>query len=406
MAGFVINGGRELFGEISVGGSKNAALPIIFACIAVRGVSTLSNIPDISDVEVAFNLLRGFGAKISRCGDLVTVDTRELEYVIPDETLVSKIRASSYLIGACLARFGKAKIQRFGGCNFDNRPIDMHLLAAEALGASVFENEIFAERLCGSDIHFDKISVGATINALLLSSSATGKSRIFGYAREPHVVSLIEFLRSAGAEIYLCEEHIEIIGTQLTSASATVITDMIEAGTYLALSLATGSSLSVKGADKRQLNSYVDVLVHSGAVVEFDGASLCAYGKITESPDIMTAPYPSFPTDLQPQTAALLAASSGGRIREGVWHNRFGYLSEFSKFGVKYRLLDGMADIESSKIVSATATAPDLRGGAALMILALAAKGESRIFGSEIIKRGYSDIVNKLLSVGADIKEF
>ena len=406
MAGFLINGGRELFGEISVGGSKNAALPIIFACIAVHGVSTLSNIPDISDVDVAFNLLRGFGAEISRCGDTVTVDTRELRYEIPDEKLTSKIRASSYLIGACLARFGKAKIQRFGGCNFDNRPIDMHLLAAESLGASVCGDEIFAERLSGADIRFDKISVGATVNALLLSSSAEGKSRIFGYAREPHVISLVEFLRSAGAEIYLYEDYIEVVGAHLSSASATIITDMIEAGTYLALSLATGSSLSVRGADMCQLDSYVNVLVHSGAVVEYDDTAVCVYGKITDPPNIITAPYPQFPTDLQPQTAALLAATSGGRIKEGVWHNRFGYLSEFSKFGVKYRLSDGMADIESSKILPANTTAPDLRGGAALMILALVARGESRIFASEIIKRGYSDIVNKLLSVGADIKEF
>lgn len=406
MAGFVINGGRQLFGEISVGGSKNAALPIIFACIAVRGVSRLSNIPDISDVEVAFNILRGFGAEISRRGDFVTVDTKELEYTVPDEASVSKIRASSYLIGACLARFGKAKIQRFGGCNFDNRPIDMHLSAAERLGATVTHDEIFAERLRGSDIYFDKVSVGATVNALLLSSSAIGKSRIFGYAREPHVIALVKFLQDAGAEIHLCDEYIEVIGARLTSASAAVITDMIEAGTYFALSLATGSSLSVKGADRCQLDSYLDVLVHSGAVVDFEGSSIRAYGKITDPPDILTAPYPAFPTDLQPQTAALLAATSGGRIREGVWHNRFGYLSEFSKFGVKYRLSAGMAYIESSKIVSATATAPDLRGGAALMILALTASGESRIFGSEIIKRGYSDIVNKLLSVGADIKEF
>lgn len=405
MGRFVINGGKTLGGEIFVGGSKNAALPIIFSCITTYGVSTLTNVPNISDVAVALEILSDFGAVINRTADTVTVDTRELSYCTPDESLVSKIRASSYLIGACLSRFGRADIQHFGGCNFDNRPIDMHLMAAKTLGAKIDDNIITADELCGGDIHFEKISVGATINAILMSVSAKGKTRIFGYAREPHIIALVEFLCSAGAKIKLTEEYIEIEGTALSSSNAKIITDMIEAGTYLSLSLVTGSTIRVIGADKNQLSSFLKMLLYAGAVIEFDDQSVTVSGEITDPADIVTAPYPAFPTDLQPVAAPLLAAFCGGIITEGVWYNRFGYLAELAKFGVCYELGSGFAKIKKSSFNSAQAAAPDLRGGAALLITALAAQGESIIDCAELIKRGYSDIVNKLLSVGADIKE-
>ena len=406
MGQFIVNGGRALCGEISVGGSKNAALPIIFSCITVYGVSTLTNVPDISDVAVAFDILSDLGAVINRTKESVTVDTRALSYRTPNEELVSKIRASSYLIGACLSRFGRAEIQHFGGCNFDNRPIDMHLMAAQALGAEIDNSLITADELSGADIHFEKVSVGATINAILMSVSAKGKTRIFGYAREPHIIALIEFLAGAGAKISLTEAYIEIEGAHLTSSNAEIITDMIEAGTYLTLSLVTGSQIKVIGADKQQLSSFLEMLLYSGAVIEYDGASVTVNGKITGSPNIITAPYPAFPTDLQPVVAPLLAAFCGGRITEGVWYNRFGYLSELAKFGVRYELGCRYAEIKKSTFNNARATAPDLRGGAALLISALKAEGESIIDSAELIKRGYSDIVSKLLSVGADIKEF
>jgi len=405
MGQFIINGGKSLGGEICVSGSKNAALPIIFASVAAGGISTFSNVPDIIDVDIAFDILRGLGARVVRDGEVATVDTAELCYSVPSEASVSKIRASSYLIGASLARFGKAKIQRFGGCNFDNRPIDMHLQAATSLGARIFGDEIIAEKLHGNDIRFDKISVGATVNALIMTASAKGRSRIFGYAREPHVISLVEYLRAAGAKINVYEEYIEVFGASLSGASSRIIPDMIEAGSYLALSLMTDSDIRVIGADFGQLESFLKPFVDSGAAFECGADYLTLRGSLTKPVSIITAPYPAFPTDLQPQTAPLLARFFGGRITEGVWHNRFGYLSELSKFGILYDIHDGYSDIMPSALRAASATAPDLRGGMALVIAALAARGVSVIDNVELIKRGYADLIKKLRLIGADITE-
>ena len=405
MGQFIINGGQRLNGEIYVSGSKNAALPLIFASISAPGTSIFTNVPDISDVDIAFDIIRGMGAVVHRDGSIAVIDTQNLNYRLPSEEQVSKIRASSYLIGACLARFGRAEIQRFGGCNFDSRPIDMHISAALALGARIDGNELVADRLRGADIRFEKISVGATVNAIIMTASAQGKSRIYGYAREPHVISLIDYLRASGAKICLCDEYIEVCGASLSGADAKIIPDMIEAGSYLALSLMTESDLRVYGADFGQLESFLEPLICSGAVVEYDNASVTVCGTLTEPMNVITAPYPSFPTDLQPQTAPLLARFFGGRITEGVWHNRFGYLSELAKFGIAYNAYDGYSDILPSKIRPAYATAPDLRGGMSLVIAALACTGESIISGAELIKRGYADIVGKLRRIGADIME-
>lgn len=403
MGRFIINGGKRLSGEIVVDGSKNAALPIIFSTIAIDGVSRIENLPDISDVDVALEILRGFCARTERKADTLIIDTRNLKYTTPDEKLVSKIRASSYLIGACLSRFGIAEIQHFGGCNFDNRPIDMHLSVAMALGASLSENRLSCKRLCGADIFFDKISVGATVNALILCASAVGKSRIFGFAREPHVISLIDFLNRAGADISVCTDCIEINGKNLSDSYTRIIPDMIEAGTYLALSLATDSRIKVTGADLCQLASFTDTLKRYGAELDFGENYIIAKGRLTEYAQIKTAPYPAFPTDLQPQTAPLLALFCGGRITEGVWHNRFGYLKSLSSFGVDFTLGDGFAEIKKSVLHSGNERAPDLRGGVAMLICALVSFGESVIEDSEIIKRGYTDIVNKLRKIGAEI---
>lgn len=405
MGQFFIRGNRHLSGEISVGGSKNAALPIIFSCILIHGKTTLKNLPDISDVDVALDILRDFGASVNRTADVAQIDTSELYYRIPDAQKVAKIRASSYLIGACLSRFGKAELQSFGGCNFDNRPIDMHIAAATSLGARVYGGTLVCDRLCGADIIFDKISVGATVNALLLSASARGESRIYGHAREPHVMSLIDFLTRAGAEIEVFDDHIFVRGNSLFSSEATIISDMIEAGSYLALSLATNSEIKVLGADASQLESFFLSCSSCGAFAQISDG-ICLSGKISTPMHITTAPYPGFPTDLQPIMAPLMALSYGGSIFEGVFKNRFGYLNELSRFGVKFENKDGYAVIHRSEMHPATATARDLRCGAALVISALCVDGESVICDSEIIKRGYSNIVKKLQKIGAQIEEF
>ena len=406
MGRFFIRGGKKLSGEICVGGSKNAALPIIFSCILIYGKSTLTNVPEITDVEIALDILRDFGALVERVGDKVVIDTTNLVYKTPDKMKVSGLRASSYLIGASLSRFGRAELQRFGGCNFDNRPIDMHLYAARALGAEISENLLTADCLRGADIFFDKISVGATVNAILLTSGAVGVSRIYGYAREPHITSLVEFLNRAGGKIELFDEFILVRGAPLTSSYSNIIGDMIEAGTYLSLSLATGANLKVSCVNPAELQSFTEVCVTSGATAELYDNALSFSGSITEPLYIKTAPYPAFPTDLQPEIAPLMARFFGGRIVEGVWKNRFGYLSELSKFGVISERKTGYAIIKRSEFRPASAVALDLRCGAALIIAALCADGESEIYGSEIIKRGYSNIASKLRKIGADIEEF
>lgn len=406
MSSFIINGGKRLSGEITVGGSKNAALPIIFASIMTDGVSVLHGAPDINDVRVALELIKDMGALVWREDDALYIDNSSLTYVTPRSSLVSKIRASAYLLGACLARFGEAELGSFGGCDFDNRPIDMHVSAMLALGAEQRGSRFFAKKLHGSRVNYKKVSVGATINAILMGTAASGVTRIHGYAREPHVILLIDYLRIAGAKILIFDEYIEIYGGRpLCGAEITVIPDMIEAGTYAALSLATGSGLKIVGASLTELRSFVDVLLDGGAAFLYDDRSMTPIGAIDLPLRIETSPYPGFPTDLQPQTAALMALSRGGEITEGVWHSRFGYLSELEKFGVQFKRCGTSAVIYPSLLHSARAAATDLRGGAAALICALCTSGESEIDGAQIINRGYENIINKLRSVGADIYE-
>lgn len=405
MSSLVVNGGKKLNGTIEIGGSKNAALPIIFATVVARGTSILRGVPDISDVRVALGIIENMGARVIRDGGTVTVNTEEMTYSIPAQSSISSIRASSYLIGACLSRFGVSHILSYGGCNFSARPIDMHLSAARAVGASLCDTELSAAELHGADIVFHKISVGATVNALLLTVAAKGSSRIYGYAREPHVLALAEYLRTAGAKIYFFDDYIAVEGSELHGGEADIIPDMIEAGTYVALSLATSSSVKVVGSCRDDLTPLWDRLVYCGACISFDGNSVTADGALDEYMEICTAPHPDFPTDLQPQMAPLMARFCGGSITEGVWESRFGYLTRLSEFGVEYERRGRCAVIKPSKIVPARVEAPDLRGGAALLIAALAANGESEIYSAGIIGRGYENIVKKLRAVGADIEE-
>ena len=405
MKRFVVSGGKQLHGSIEVSGSKNAALPILFATIITHGVSVIRNVPDIKDVNVTLEILEGLGASVKRIGKNLIIDTRELRYSLPNEALVRSIRASSYLLGALCARFGRAKIMSFGGCNFDSRPIDMHVGAMLRVGVNIVDTECYAKELSSADIVFDKISVGATVNAILLTATAKGHSRIYGYAREPHVYALIEYLNSAGAAITIGPEYISVFGRELSDGEACVVPDMIEAGTYIIASLITGSTLTVADVKREHLSAPIELFSDTGVGFCFDSGSITPFGSMLEYANIYTAPHPGFPTDLQPITAPLLALSGGGRITESVWRSRFGYLRELSKFGLRYSLSDCSARIYKSRLKGASVTAPDLRGGAALLVAALAAEGESEVFGAEIIGRGYEDIAQKLRSVGAAIEE-
>ncbi len=405
MSCFIISGGKRLFGEISVGGSKNAALPIIFATVAMHGVSVIENVPDITDVEVALSIISELGAVITREGTTLTVDTARLTYKNPPAELTERIRASTYLMGASLARFGKTRLPSFGGCNFEPRPIDLHLYAFERLGAAIEGSILTLSGGDTADVIFPKVSVGATVNALLLASSIERTTRIFGHAREPHIIALADFLRSAGAVIEFSDSHVTVTGTRLSGGRARIPTDSVECGTYALLSLMTGGGISIADAPTDELFSLLSPLSLAGAKINTRNGSLSVSGSLDAPISLEAAPYPALPTDLQPPLAPALGAFSGGEIRDRVFPRRFGYIEELRKLGLRAECTEGRVKVLPSRYKAASVTAPDLRGGAALVLAALAADGESVIASSETVMRGYGAMVRKLRSLGAEIYE-
>ncbi len=403
MSKFVIRGARPLTGEISVSGSKNAALPILFASLTVRGDSYIYNLPDIGDVRLALGILESFGVSVRKEGDATVVNTDGVEYCESCRHMASRLRASTYLIGACLARFGRVRLMDYGGCNFQNRPIDIHMDAAEAFGASECGDMLVCDRLKPSQLTLRLKSVGATVNSLILAASAEGTSTIKGAASEPHIDALIDYLVSAGAEIQRYGDTLTVKGRMLEGARATVPPDMIEAGSFLALS-ALFEGVRVKNVPKSELYSFLFPFFECGVHLSRRADSLALSGLPTSPVRIITEPYPGFPTDLQPISSVLLAKGRGGTVVERVWKGRFGYLSTLGAMGVTSRVLADGAEIFSSDISSAAVTAPDLRGGAAAMLLALTASGESVIENADVIKRGYENPEEKLRAIGADIE--
>ncbi|MBQ8289294.1 MAG: UDP-N-acetylglucosamine 1-carboxyvinyltransferase [Clostridia bacterium] len=404
MKKLLVRGGRPLFGKIDLQGSKNAALPIIFATIITRGVSTLKNVPDITDVTVALDIIRDMGASVTREGSTLYINTERLVYKTPNEAFVSKIRASTYLLGACLGRFGIAEIMNFGGCDFGTRPIDLHIAAALSLGADLNDNIITAKRLNGGTIKLKKPSVGASVNAIIMSCCAEGSTEIYGYAKEPHVYSVIDYLKSCGASITEQDERLIIEQKPLFGGEYTVIPDMIEAGTYLLLCILGEGGISVTSSVAPSLRSFICAAADSGIAITADGRHLTFFGRPTRPFSVTTAPYPGYPTDLQPQLAPLMAMYFGGEIRETVWQGRFGYLGELERFGIKSVTDGSLAKILPSHLKPARVSAPDLRGGAACLFAALLAKGESEIYSADYLLRGYSRLEENLTSLGADVK--
>lgn len=402
MGSFLVKGGAALYGRVRVSGSKNAALPIIFASLITDGVSRIHNLADIGDVRVAIKIIEAYGAKVTRLGDTTLIDTRELSYTEPPEREIAALRASTYLLSSSLIRFGRAKICNFGGCNFGPRPIDMHLLALISHGARVENNDLTASELNPSEIDFHIRSVGATVNAIIAAAGCPGESIIRGIAREPHIMTLISYLRSAGARIELLGDTLTVSGGGLKGGEITIEGDMIEAGTFLAASIMTGGRISVSGAVPEHLLSFLEPLSSCGVNINID-SSITAVGKPTAPLSLTAAPYPAFPTDLQPVVAPILSYS-GGRLTDTVWKTRFGYLAELSRFNIASRRLANTAEIFPSDIIPAEATAPDLRGGAALLLAALAADGESIIHSAELVLRGYEHLTEKLSALGAELE--
>ena len=404
MEKILVYGGTPLVGSVKVSGSKNAALPIIFATLVTGGVSRLSNLPDITDVNVALKLISYLGARVLREGDIIYIDTRNIYFKHPPKELTSKIRASTYLLGSMIARLGKCPIIDFGGCNFALRPIDLHIYAAEQLGAEVKDGFLTAKKLRPAEIEFKKPSVGATANALIMASSIDGETVIRGHALEPHIISLIDFLRSAGALISVDDSEIRVRGGELHGGSCEIIGDMIEAGTYLSMGIVTEGKVCVSGCDTSQMNSFIEFLKSIGAGVKKESNTITVERRASYPCNRTAAPYPAFPTDLQPIAAVLLASHSGGKIKDEVFPERFGYLDRLLTFGVKYKLFGGEAYVYPSNFNPSKAYAPDLRGGAACLLCALEAHGVSEIYSPEIILRGYERLNEKISSLGGAVE--
>ncbi len=401
-------------GEISVSGAKNAAVAIIPAALISDGVCVIDNIPDIDDVEVLAETLTSLGAKVdTSVPGQITIDPSGVKSMCPDENLTRKMRASYYLIGAMLARFGEAKIPPPGGCNIGKRPIDQHLKGFEALGAKIKRTnvvDIKAEQLTGAEIYLDVVSVGATINIMLAAVKAEGTTTIFNCAKEPHVIDVANFLNNMGAKIKGAgTDIIKIKGVKrLHSCNYTIIPDQIETGTWMIIAAATKSDILIKNCIPTHMESLSAKLFEAGYKIDEgeDTLRIVPMEKRPKSVKVKTMVYPGFPTDLQQPFSALLSVADGTSvITETIFESRYRHLDELRKMGAINDFTDRVAMIDGvEKLFGTDVVAPDLRGGAALVVAGLMAEGTTTITGVQYIDRGYEKIVEKLQSLGADIK--
>lgn len=403
-------------GSVEVSGSKNAALPIIYACALVPGKVVLENIPNISDIGCSFSILRGMGAEIRRL-DRTTyeIDCTNLTPGTSDYSLVRKLRGSYYLLGAEFGRFGKARVGLPGGCDFGVRPIDQHIKGFEALGGEVsieggYIDIQSKDGAHGTNIFFDVSSVGATINIMIAAATAEGVTIIDNAAHEPHVVDCAQFLNTCGANISGAgSDVIKIRGVkELHSCSYAIIPDMIEAGSFMVAAAATGGSVRIGNVIPKHLESITAKLLEVGVdVEEFDEAvHVTSTGKIRRT-SVKTLPYPGFPTDMHPQMTALLLRAEGvSYINESIFENRFRYVEELRRMGAQIKVEGRIVTIEGGAPLSAAPVmATDLRGGIAVLIAALMCNGQTEITESRLIERGYDDICGKLRGLGADIRK-
>ena len=411
---YIINGGKPLVGSVEISGMKNAAVAVLFACLLVNDTCTIENVPNIIDVSVALDILAGIGVKVKKVAkNTVELDSTHAVGGMSSYEIVRKMRASYYLIGAELGRFGSAYVAYPGGCDFGVRPIDQHIKGFEALGATVDVEGGYVEAnalggLRGGNIYFDVTTVGGTINVILAAARSDGLTVIENAAREPHVVDVANFLNACGARISGAgTDTIKIRGVkQLHGCCYTIIPDMIEAGTYMLAAAATCGNLRIGGVIPKHLESVTAKLIEMGVdVVEEDDSVTVSRRGPLERVNIKTQPYPGFPTDMQPQICVLMCLASGvSYLNESVWDNRFRYVSELKRMGARIKVNGKTAIIEGGKPLSAAALkACDLRAGAAMIIAGLAAPGTTSIDDVYYIERGYDDVVGKLRSVGADI---
>lgn len=418
MEKYVIKGGNALEGEVTIAGAKNAALGILAAAVLTDDECIIENVPYVEDTKVLLRAIEAIGAKVkyidthtvSICGGTIEND----EDLCVTGEYIRKIRASYYLLGALLGKFNRAQVALPGGCEIGLRPIDQHIKGFEALGAKVCIDNggnvvAKAERLVGSHVYMDVVTVGATINIMLAAVLAEGKTTIENAAKEPHIVDVANFLNSMGANIKGAgTDVIRIRGVQrLKGTEYSIIPDQIEAGTFMTMAVATKGNILIKNVIPKHLEAITSKLNEIGAhVIEYDDAvRVMADGRLKPT-QVKTLPYPGFPTDMQPQMVTTLALSQGTSvITESIFENRFRYVAELARMGAKIKVEGNSAVITGMEgYKGADLVAPDLRAGAALVIAALAAEGFSTVEDIKYILRGYESFDEKIRALGGEIQ--
>ena len=410
---FIIKGGRKLSGEVEISGAKNAILPIMVATLLAEGISVLRNVPYLNDIKMMAHLLRVIGARVEFNDNILEIDATHAGYCEAPYELVSKMRASIYVMGPLLGRFGKARISFPGGCAIGTRPVDLHLEAMEALGAKIEIEHGYINANCkkmkGNKINFSKVSVGATANALMAAVLAQGTTDINNAALEPEIGSLIDFLNLMGAEIEgKGTSELKIIGvSRLKPAEMEMMPDRIEAGTYLIAAGITKSELTISNCIPEHIQALTNRMEDAGCLFEIMGRTIKIFPPQIITPvDIITQPYPDFPTDLQAQFLALMTLADGQSIVEDtIFPDRFMHVAELNRLDADISIRGNIATINGVETLSgAEVMATDLRASATLVLAGLAAKGQTSISRIYHIDRGYEKIEQKLSKLGADIK--
>ena len=414
MEKLVITGGTRLKGEVVINGAKNAAVAILPATLLLKGIYTISNLPNISDVKITCDILQDLGAKIKWTSrNEIIIDTREIDCNEAPIDKTSKFRASYYIIGAMLGRCGKIEVGLPGGCNLGARPIDQHIKGFEALGAKVEVGQgkisAKAKKLVGTSIYMDVVSVGATINIMLASVLADGTTTIDNAAKEPHIVDVANFLNTMGADIRGAgTDVIKINGVKnlKTYGSYSIVPDQIEAGTFMAAAIATKGDILIKNCISEHLDCITAKILEIGGHVEDLGDTIHVWmNKRPSKANIKTLPYPGFPTDMQPQMGVVLSIAEGTSIiNESIWESRFQYTNELNNMGAHITAQGKTAVFEGVRELSgAPVYASDLRAGAALLIAGIVAKGTTELYNINHIDRGYEQIEEKFRKLGANI---
>ena len=413
MEQYVIKGGNPLYGEVEIGGAKNAALAILAAAIMTDETVTIDNLPNVRDINVLLQAIEEIGAHVERVDiHKVKINGSFIRGVNVDNEFIRRIRASYYLIGALLGKYKHAEVALPGGCDIGSRPIDLHMKGFRSMGADIdIAHGLViarAKELKGTHIYMDKVSVGATINIMMAAAMADGKTVIENAAKEPHVVDVANFLNSMGANIRGAgTDVIRIVGVEkLHATEYSVIPDQIEAGTFMFAVAAAGGNVLVKNVIPKHLEATTAKLLEVGCQVEeFDDSVRVISDGHLKHTQVTTLPYPGFPTDMQPQMAVLLGIAEGtSTVTESIFENRFKYVDELTRMGADIKVESNIAIINGVKrYTGARVNAPDLRAGAALVIAGLAAEGITVVDDIYYIQRGYEALEEKLTKIGAKI---